>query len=181
MVYNDPHNFDDGDILTGTRLCKKCDIRKDMLEFHWTTGKTGRRRVCKQCCAGRAKELRQEDPDKYKTKEYLWHIKGTYNLSMGDYQRLIQQQDSRCAICKTQFDINDVNKRPHVDHDHACCPSEKSCGQCIRGLLCFACNTGIGKLKDDIEVLKNAIGYLEWNPFLQISLSKLMIVNPTAE
>lgn len=33
----------------------------------------------------------------------------------------------------------------------------------VRGLLCFNCNTGIGKLKDDIELLKRAVEYLERN------------------
>jgi hypothetical protein len=28
-----------------------------------------------------------------------------------------------------------------VDHDHACCQKKnRSCGKCIRGLLCHTCN-----------------------------------------
>jgi hypothetical protein len=35
-----------------------------------------------------------------------------------------------------------------VDHDQACCPDEKrSCGNCIRGLLCLAGNTALGHIE----------------------------------
>ena len=33
----------------------------------------------------------------------------------------------------------------NVDHDHACCPEGgRSCGKCIRGLLCMECNKYLG-------------------------------------
>lgn len=36
-----------------------------------------------------------------------------------------------------------------VDHDHGCCPGEKSCGACVRGLLCGGCNSAAGMLGED--------------------------------
>jgi hypothetical protein len=36
-----------------------------------------------------------------------------------------------------------------IDHDHSCCPGPRSCGQCIRGLLCSTCNTALGFLHND--------------------------------
>ena len=34
-----------------------------------------------------------------------------------------------------------------VDHDHSCCPGSNSCGLCIRGLLCGACNVRLARLE----------------------------------
>ena len=33
---------------------------------------------------------------------------------------------------------------PCIDHDHSCCPESRSCGQCIRGVICSGCNTMLG-------------------------------------
>jgi hypothetical protein len=49
----------------------------------------------------------------------------------------------------------------HVDHDHACCPGTRSCGKCIRGMLCNRCNTGLGMFLDDPNRLRHAASYLE--------------------
>lgn len=59
----------------------------------------------------------------------------------------IQESDiPECAACKS----TDLLK---VDHDHACCPSVKSCGNCVRGYLCHACNTAEGLLRSVDRVL----------------------------
>jgi hypothetical protein len=63
-----------------------------------------------------------------------------------------------CEICQTQkSDITEF----YFDHDHSCCPNQKACGKCVRGLLCRHCNSLLGFAKDDIEILKAAISYLE--------------------
>jgi len=82
-----------------------------------------------------------------------------YGITVEQFDALLEMQDSKCAICKGKF--WDEVSSPHIDHDHTCCPQQqKSCGKCIRGLLCRGCNQLLGVAKDDIEVLKAAIKYL---------------------
>lgn len=71
----------------------------------------------------------------------------TYKLPEGAYGEMLERQDGRCAVCQS------VDKKLQVDHDHET--------GLIRGLLCFDCNTSIGKLGDSVEGLRKAIDYLQ--------------------
>lgn len=148
MVYVEKNDEDEGDILTGTRVCKKCGERKPMAEFHWSNGGKHRRRTCKACAHARHMELRRENPEKYRRKDRLQHVNRKYGLDEEAYDALILSSQGRCGICKREF-----TGIPHVDHDH-------ETGR-IRGVLCLACNTALGKFRDDVEILKSAIMYLE--------------------
>ncbi|WP_373458705.1 endonuclease domain-containing protein [Pseudarthrobacter sulfonivorans] len=66
----------------------------------------------------------------------------------------LQGSDSpECGSCRRS------GVRLMIDHDHACCPSVKSCGQCVRGYLCHECNTSEGLLKTPERALSLA-GYM---------------------
>ena len=83
-----------------------------------------------------------------------------YGLPPGGYEKLLIAHGGRCAICRGSGTAK--GRGMHVDHDHACCPeSAKSCGFCIRGILCDKCNTGLGKFKDSPLLLRLAAEYLE--------------------
>ncbi|MBD8042609.1 endonuclease VII domain-containing protein [Arthrobacter sp. Sa2BUA2] len=85
-----------------------------------------------------------------------------FGLSAKQFKEMIASQGNACAICRRAFD-GIVNK-VCVDHDHACCPGVRTCGECIRGLLCNNCNSSLGWFKDSVEAIVAAIGYLEtWN------------------
>lgn len=77
-------------------------------------------------------------------------LKRRYNLPLQAYKALLVKQNGVCAICsepeKGKF------SRLSVDHDH----QTKS----VRGLLCSACNSGLGRLKDSEELLIKALEYL---------------------
>lgn len=74
------------------------------------------------------------------------HYRQKYGITLDDYNKMLENQGGRCAICGS------ISGALFVDHCH-------KTGR-VRGLLCCSCNTGIGLLKDNIDVLTNAIKYL---------------------
>ncbi len=88
-------------------------------------------------------------------------LKHTYNLTPEQKQDMLILQNNRCRVCKVEFDDTVKHLVPHIDHNHACCPGNKSCGKCVRGLLCRTCNTMLGICKDNIQTLENAVQYLK--------------------
>lgn len=65
-----------------------------------------------------------------------------------------EQAADGCSICGV------TDRTFHVDHDHGCCPGARSCGKCVRGLLCSQCNQALGLFGDNTDVLSKAIEYL---------------------
>lgn len=100
-----------------------------------------------------ARAYRYKNPDiiSRKNRKYLYQV--TDDL----FQQLLSKQNHKCAVCDTEF--SDTEK-PHIDHDHSCCSGQRSCGKCIRGLLCTRCNKAIGSFKDSTTLLQKAINYL---------------------
>lgn len=65
-----------------------------------------------------------------------------------------------CPLCGVDFDRSSRGAMPCIDHDHSCCPPARSCHKCRRGLICFNCNTVLGKVRDDVATLRRMINYL---------------------
>jgi hypothetical protein len=75
-------------------------------------------------------------------------IHGAYDISLEAIEELFT--DPRCAICeRTENDGVTLC----VDHNH-------DTGG-VRGLLCYGCNTSLGKFNDDVTLLARAIIYLQ--------------------
>lgn len=76
------------------------------------------------------------------------YLKQNYGINTKKYEEMLKKSNNGCYICgKTKKENN--NKYLSIDHDHSCCPEKKSCGSCIRGILCDICNRAVGLLKDN--------------------------------
>lgn len=129
----DPSHRDD----KGRKLCPKCDTWKPESMYHKNAARADG--LCDRCV-----ECVKYD-----------HVYRKYGLTREAYDAILDEQGGVCAICLEPGDTW------HVDHDHSCCPGQKSCGNCVRGLLHLQCNTALGLLKDDPERLRRAASYLE--------------------
>ena len=76
-------------------------------------------------------------------------LKRRYNMHIEEFDRLLAEQSGVCAICGEQ---ERKFSRLSVDHDHS--------DNKIRGLLCSACNSGLGRFRDKQELLIKALEYL---------------------
>jgi hypothetical protein len=83
-----------------------------------------------------------------------------YNITIEDYARMLDAQNRLCATCEAPEPNTGRLKRFCVDHDHSCCAGNKSCGKCIRGLICNSCNRALGLVRDNQTVLRRMIEYL---------------------
>lgn len=85
------------------------------------------------------------------------HLLKQYGLTLEAYAGMVEAQGGGCAICRRP---PREGRRLAVDHDHSCCPGEKSCGACVRGLLCTTCNVWLGFYEND-EWTTGAEAYLQ--------------------
>lgn len=63
---------------------------------------------------------------------------------------MIEKQEGKCAICECELKF--VGNQSVVDHCHKT--------HVIRGILCRACNTAIGLLKENDKHFRRAMQYL---------------------
>lgn len=118
------------------------------------------------------------DPEKCRTKKQLAIKKLKEDLGEEGYSEYIRNQNLKALYSITLDQVNEIKKRQNgkcccgrellpgkgtcVDHDHKCCPGAKSCGMCVRGLLCSRCNFVLGLLEEDPKLLPDFL-----NSYLQ--------------
>lgn len=162
----------------GKRKCYKCSETKPLEEFAKDKRKkSGRSYICKVCKniiwqkyyhnnreeytrrrlkryyenrenrLLRNRESYKKNRKKLILKSKMYGIKARYGISYEQYLGMVKERNGICDICGNSERILSI------DHCH-------KTGK-IRGLLCFRCNTALGSLDDNIDILASAISYLQ--------------------
>lgn len=116
----------------------------------------GRRKTCIECNNAKQRAYKGGIPNYHKHRNW----KRNFNITPERFNELFEKQGSCCGSCG-RLDPGGVRDW-HIDHDHACCPENgRSCGKCIRGILCHRCNLMLGHALDDPERLRAGADYIE--------------------
>jgi hypothetical protein len=88
----------------------------------------------------------QRNKDKYRDT----YMRRTYGVSLEDYNQMTEQQQGVCYVCNGP---PKGGKRLAIDHCH-------KTGN-VRKLLCTNCNTVLGLVNEDVNIMNKLIDYIE--------------------
>lgn len=150
------------------KVCTTCKVAKSLECFNKdSTNTDGHEYGCRECRGLRRRETYKKNAEVNKVKSRdksrnfrrtrkewsrNYDLKRNYGITTEQYLEMLKEQDYKCKICLTS-DPKGRHKQFAVDHCH-------KAGH-IRGLLCNACNVGLGSFRDSIDSLQNAINYLK--------------------
>lgn len=95
------------------------------------------------------------------------NLKRKFGKTHADYEELLEFQGGCCPICGKE--PAEGARHYAWDHDHACCPTSKTCGECIRGLACHGCNP---RLEWALEHFAAIQAYMANPPYKQMMAEK---------
>lgn len=166
-----------------TKVCGRCRESKPTSDFYREKARRdGLHAWCKPCARAQAKTHYHRNLERYRAynqryredfperciqsneqKRVQW-LKARFGMTLEQYQERLEAQGGVCALCARAEVAVTRDGKPRalsVDHDHSCCPDRgRSCGRCVRGLLCHSCNLSLGKFQDDPELLDRAAAYI---------------------
>ena len=161
------------------RTCTLCSESKPVTDFY-----RGHTR-CKECTKRRQRERYANDPEfkaKHAAYQTAWQKSNRERataitkawqrrnpaaykgLTNEEFEALVKKHGGLCAICGEPETM--VHKqtgkvrRLSIDHDHGCCPGTRTCGKCVRGLLCYSCNRFLSPVLDKPGRLEEVSRYL---------------------
>lgn len=142
-------------IPKGLKKCYTCKYAKGLASFN-------RDRSYRDGLSIHCRECSKVKGDTYKNRNYrasgLW---ASYKITLDDYNKMLEEQNGMCALPSCETTKESSGKYLHVDHDHNCCPGKKSCGKCVRALLCSVHNSMLGFGHDSPQELREGADYLE--------------------
>lgn len=144
-------------IADHSKVCRICEVEKPHTEYYLrSNGKV--RNECKACSSKAASKNYKKEGVKERHREASRRSSlKRYGITQEVFDEMYNNQNGKCKICSTEVlkigELGDLARVACVDHCH---DSGK-----VRGILCRACNSGIGHLRDDVNILKLAIEYLE--------------------
>jgi hypothetical protein len=98
-----------------------------------------------------SKRYREENKEMVLQKKLNQWLVLNFKRTTEWYESTLLEQGGHCFLCN----YVPSGRRLQVDHDHKCCPTDKAhrrtCGKCIRGLLCENCNTDLGRLENWLQ------------------------------
>jgi len=157
----------------GTKRCTQCKEIKVLAYFgkdgRW---KSGYRSACIPCSTAQSTASRNRNRAHHDQRVKRWNeanadrqrsyrLKRLYGITSEQFDEMLAAQGGGCGICghtatKGRWD------RLAVDHDHACCAEKRSCGKCVRGILCGGCNLALGLLEKRIGAdMAPVLAYLQ--------------------
>lgn len=150
------------EFIKNDRRCRPCRnaYRREWERLNPGKAAEGRRRwreANPETLTAARKKWREDNKEKLRDDKRRDRL-AKFGLTPQVYDELLAMQGGVCAICK---ETCPTGRNLAVDHDHACCPGNESCGVCVRGLLCYRCNTAIGHLGDSAQIARSAADYLE--------------------
>ena len=139
--------------MTGVQTCA---LPIYVCTVEWRRGKQAAERFKKK----KQTEYNRKYGNEYRLQSPEYHreqkLMKQYGLTLADYNRMFEEQNGVCAICGQPEKILTRTGKIRslaVDHHH-------DTGK-VRRLLCQGCNQGIGNLRENPEILKKALAYLE--------------------
>lgn len=144
-------NMSDLRIDADGRECSKCLKYKNWDEFYPADNSFGRMSACMKCSSARASQRREsksiEDKKQSDRRNTLW---SRYRLTEEEYERYMGSVGRVCEMCGSPEVRVSSSGETHslaVDHDHSCCEGKRTCGECLRGVLCDYCNMALGRVE----------------------------------
>ena len=101
------------------------------------------------------KAYRDKNREKINKQKKEGYFKKNYNLTIDDYNKRVEQQNNKCAICGNEETNTFKGKVVNLSVDH-----NQKTGK-VRGLLCKDCNVSLGNLNENISLFYKCIEYLK--------------------